>query len=371
MIKYSSYKTSEVIDKLGVGYYFSDLHICTIRGNKVLAFDGTNGLKLSLDEGRTYGVTKVIVGMGNIITRSKIYPNGNIMWADHTKCYYSTDNLATYNESTIMALGGGTFTPTTYDNFKQLIYDNEVIINDVLVDIWGNYSIEAGTEYDNINAWYTIDSGITIKSCFKAGVSLSSQASRHIHTLNYNSADSTFWMHTGDGIYNDCYWNKGTYDTATDIWTWQNMKSATQFTPYKSLGMIFNSPYALWGSDVAVIVPGLQGIYKALYTEMLDQSKIVKIFSTLNEICTVLDYGNGYYLATEIDTKNIHYSNDYGDTWTTYTITDGPLLNVSNGIIICNSGMATDSRWIKMEINEDGEVYRDFTKGKVLMLRIK
>jgi hypothetical protein len=376
MIRYSSYK-SQSITITGVGYHFSDLHLCTTKGDKILAFDGVGVLSLSLDKGATYPITLDLTGICNIITRARIYPNGNIMWANHTKCFYSTDDLATYHESTVLDINGDPFVPTTYDNFKVITNIEDVIINGIVIDVWGNYSILAGTQDDNINCWYTIDSGVTIKSCFKAGVSLSGQAFRHIHAVNFISVDNSFWMHTGDGSSGktDCFWNKGTYNTVTDTWTWENKKAGQIIDLCKSTGFAYYNGYVYWGSDSSS--EGYKGIYKCLYSDILDESKYVKVVDTTGTYGQIVSFfggANGVIIANEVLLKRLHISVDFGATWSVYDLTGGVTLDADLGMY-CAATPANSDGYYRYEIAEpypaEGYNFVDLTKGQVLMLRVK
>ena len=372
MIKYSSYSAVKNIILTGLGYYFAPANskICATREDKILKFDGVGILSLSIDGGRNYTKTLDLTSICSIITRAKFYANGNIMWANHTKCYYSEDNLSTYHESTIVALGGGAFTPSTFDNFVQYNNDNPVIINGIEIDIWGCYSVEIGTQNDNINAWYTIDGGQTIKSCYKAGTSIGGQTCQHIHAINYCDIDDSFWMQTGDGAAgaSNCHWNKGTYNAGTDTWTWVNVMSSNGGGYHKTVGMYFYNGYVYWGSDCT---DGLnKGVYKCLYTEITDNTKYVKILATTGVTQGFYTTPEGVMIADEFGGKQFHISLDRGLNWTKYTLTDLPDLNTTWNSYF-PSMPSNNNGYYKKEIPQLGEAGRNIFSGINLMIRIK
>jgi hypothetical protein len=378
MIKYSSYSGVKPISLIGLGYYFTtDVgHICATRGDKMLRFDYTTCiLSLSIDGGRTIFKSLDLTGICTIVTRAKIYANGNIMWADHTKCYYSSDNIATYHLSTIIAIDGGAFTASTYDNFSQLVYEPPLILNGIEIDIWGNYSIAAGTQGVNINCWYSVDSGITIKSCYKSGVSISGQYCDHIHVINYCPIDNSFWMQTGDGNASavDCHWNKGSYNALTDTWTWTNVKSGDNTSFYKTGGFIFVGDYVFWVSD-ATGDSNKFGIYKCLYSGITDSANYQRIVTT-DRVCQGM-YGDsdGVMLTGKFNGatngQTIYISQDFGVTWTPYTLTNAPVLDGTfNGYLSCMP--KNNDGYYKFQVPKLGTTGNDIYKWANLMLRIK
>jgi hypothetical protein len=385
MIKYGSY-SSKSITVAGIGYHFSTLHICSIRGNKQLAFDeSTNTMKLSLDNGLTYPYTLNLTGVCDQIKRSKIYANGNIMWANDQNCYYSTDNLATYHTSTVLGIDGLTFVPSTYDNFKQLIHDEEILINAVQIDVWGCYSIETDTQYANMNVWYTIDSGITIKSCFKYGVTLGGQKFRHVHSVNYCPIDGSFWMRVGDAQdlasgatqFLNNFWNRGFYNWGTDSWTWENRVTGGSNYPPAGVGFVTVNGNVFWGTECTT---GSGGVWKAAYSDFMSSTwgaydlpvpNQIQKFSDVDQGIVGLYKNSNVIIATDYQVKCLHISVDYGETWTKYTLIGGPALMSGLGAYHCCIG-PDQNGYFKFEIVAASDVnYRDFTKGTVLMLRVK
>jgi hypothetical protein len=368
-ITYGSYTNPATISLTGLGYHFSTLHICTMRGDKILAFDDVGKLSLSLNGGRTYPIVLDLTGVCNIITRSKIYPNGNIMWASHTVCYYSTDNLATYHIATVLGIDGLTFVPSTYDNFRSAHECNhDVIINGVLVDIWGCYSVDSPPEDTNMNAWYTTDYGVTVKSCFKAGVTLST-AFQHVHRFDHCYVDDAFYLQVGDGHSSTlCHWFKGSYNTSTDAWTWSDFKSSAEYGTFDTLGMLFYNGVAYWGQDGPKST--YAGVYKCNYSDLAAGSytKLFELVDGTDQNVEFFGDSTGLLLCSEWNTGRINYSTDFGVTWNQITPTGGP--SMAGGGYYCASMFKNNDGYLRFEIAQASEGTH-WTKGTVLMLRVK
>ncbi len=353
MIKYSPY-TSNIIALHGIDYFFSDIHISAVRDSKRLAFnDTTQVLSLSLNNGSTYPITLNLTGVCSIITRAEFYANGNISWSDQTKCYYSTDNLATYHEATVLGIDGNAFTASSYDNFEPFDKHKPVVVNGTEIDIWGCYSIEAGTQYDNINVWMTIDSGVTIKSIFKAGVTLGI-GFRHCEFTTWNPIDNTLWFSTGDSAkppdyLPDCYIIKG-----SNVWD-DALRSFTIVAGPSSMldinhitGLAFFDQYAFFGTEMGTN----NGIYRCLYTDLdkLDTpAKSTKVEPVLG-YCAILHYwdesgliiASGYEHADAGEGYHIYWSSDKGVTWTDEYLIGGPELSSDLGMVFGFGQRAND-----------------------------
>jgi hypothetical protein len=367
MITYGSYSA---VKRGSVGglktYYFTtfDGHICTLLGNKWLRYNGTTKvLSLSLDGGSTYTKSLDLTGVCDLISRSKIYANGNIMWANQTKCYYSTDNLTTYHESTVKNISGGTFVSGTYDQFKGLeCHNRNNIIGGVEIDVWGAYTIDDS----EVNAWYSIDSGITIKSCFRINTSLGGLAFRHFESIDYDPINNLWWASIGDG--GDSGWLKGIYNQILDTWIWTKEKGYVDVgNRWHTSGSFFSlNGYVYWASDSGT---AYHGAWKSPITGMLDEANYTKI----ETVPQVLDnwYGNelGVMFANEFPTTKVHLSYNMGVTWETITLTGGPSVG-SSGFYFSAHG-PDDNHWYRMEIQEDNtEPEYNSATGIVAMLQI-
>ena len=217
--------------------------------NMLVAYDGSN-LFLSTDGGHSYSKGFSIENI-EIIKYVHLFSNGNILFADHLKCYYSHDWLG-YRESTLLAQDNSPFVPYSLkDNFscykkgsvKQLVGGVEMLV-------WGNYSTASESEFNDFTkVWYTKDFGVTVKKAYNFNTPTTLKC-RHIHNVDFNPSDSSFWIQTGDE--NDYFgtvmthWLKGTYDLITDAWTFTDFASGIAF---KSTNMIFKEPYVYFSND--------------------------------------------------------------------------------------------------------------------------
>lgn len=376
IISYATDKTSADLKKVltytndiggyhEITYEFETDHICTQRNNKTLYFLSGRYLKLSLDYGSSYVNTIDLNGITNIITFARIYPNGNIVFASHTKVYYSTDNLATYAESTVTGIDGNPFVPTTYTNFRALNYHEDVTIGGQFIDVWGTYSTEVGTVDDNINIWETTDYGVNIKSVWKRNTTLPALTVRHIHSAAYNPTDSSFWFISGD-VLGDCHWIKGVRNMGTGAWTFTDVLNNIPNTPQQSISHWFEGDYAYWASE-------FHGLFRCLYTDIADTTKHEKLTRTENFV-SVYDDGNVLTCCyVNVDgtspKKRMMISTDNSKTFYTHDFTGGP------DVTVTWRGYQTIDRknalgYYKVEILQDTEDFVNWTAGTVLMVKI-
>ena len=262
-----------------IDYYFEDRHVCVHRDNKVLFFDGRY-LTLSLDGGETISNTLDLNGVATQIDYAEIYTNGIINFASPTKMYYSDDNIVTYQESTVTGADGNPFTPTTVDNYYCFLLSERVIINGNEINLLGNYSIDEDTAYININAFYTIDSGINWKSFYKVNSTIPVKTFRHIHCINYNSSDGCFYITTGDGgSVSDVHILKASYNWEIDVWTTSVICSNNQLGKLAGIGFDDLNCYA--GSDADTV--SVHGIYKFKFEDLAVLAKYKNIINTSSE----------------------------------------------------------------------------------------
>lgn len=343
-----------------IDYYFSDLHICTQRDNKVLAFNDAGTLMLSNDGGLTYPITKITNPTISIITFAHLFENGNILFADETKCYYSIDNLLTYSQSTTKGISGSNFIPNTVSNFRSSGNDNANINgNEILV--WGNYTLDT-----EVNAWYSIDGGATVKSCYKPGVTLTPSATvpaRHIHAISFNPSDNSFWIQTGDSV-TESGWIKGLYNWETDTWVWTLIR--LDYTYNKSVGIGFIGNYAYWGEDNDTDAKK-SGIYKVLYSDMANPASYVKVCNSLAPIGSFRVTGSEI-IAVPIGFKQVITSTD-GIKFTKHTIKGGESLNSTYGLYFNIQNKNSNGHYL-IDAVTTNETLANYTKGQVIMVKI-
>lgn len=239
-----------------------------------------HSLFLSEDGGASY-LKRLDIPQVSIIKFVHLFQDGKIMFADHQKVYYSHD-WKTYAESVVTDSDGTPFVPSTYDNFS--CYKNgsvPKIVSGTELAVWGNYSTVAGMEYTNrVRTWYTADKGITVKCAYRFNMA-GTAVTRHIHNVDFNPTDSTFWLQTGD-LAAESHWIKGTYTLATDTWTWVIFASGLSF---KSTNMVFKGTDVYWSWDKT---PG--GVVKAPYATLADTLTHTLLYTT-NKDCNFIIVG--------------------------------------------------------------------------------
>lgn len=240
----------------------------------------SNGkLSLSTNGGETFDKSFAIPDI-KAIRFVYLYENGDIMFADHTKVYYSND-WKTFHESKILNEDGTNWQPAkAYDNFTCTHQaDVRSIVNGQEIVVWGNYTIEDGIQYtDNIKVWYSPDHGKTVKCCYVFNTE-DTPSARHVHAVSFDPETSTFWLQTGDEE-TTSHWIKGKYDTSADKWSWTRFADGMHF---KTTNMVFRDGYVYWSWDTT---PG--GVVKASVAEMGNISKHEILFQTKNDCVGVV-----------------------------------------------------------------------------------
>lgn len=249
-------------------------------------------LYLSQDQGQSYGPGLSIHDLGTI-TFIHVFENGNLLICDEQQAYYSED-WQTLNESTVLDIDGNPLVPTEKDNFTLIASFDRQIVDGVEIKAWGNYSTEPGVEYDNINVWYTADYGKTVKSTIKFGTSgngpISELETRHVHGVDFNAEDETFWLQTGDHD-DEPIVAKGIYDLEKDTWEWDLIG---QGQDYKWSNVIFYEGYAYFNLDYS---PD-GGVMRAEYEDIGDVSKHKRLLTTPNDAVNMIMGERGDMVVT-------------------------------------------------------------------------
>jgi hypothetical protein len=355
-------------------YYFESLDVCTTRGKKILIFDPVAKLlKLSIDNGATYPYTMSTNGILTLVQRAHIYSNGNILFAQNDKCWYSMDNLATYHESTVTGEDGNPFVPSAVDNFRctaEIQYLSIYGYDDF--DLFGTYSTTTDPQDVNINLWITKDSGVTLKSIFKAGVTLvggATKTMRHIHAITYFPDTDEFVLTSGD-TGTDSHWIRGKYNSITDVWTWTLMASGADYS-VPSLHQY--DGYVYWAGDASAWV----GIWRCLYADILDNTKWERISATslINKRDTngPFDDMNGMMIEQDLyvnsgDIACYHITIDRGKTWIRHDFVHSITFTTYGGFYPITP--AKDDGYMKAEIQESTETLPIYEGGQTLMFRI-
>lgn len=365
-------------EEIELDYYYSDIHWATTRDDKVFAFDEDNSLlKLSLDGGDTFGISKDVSGVIEIIEMAHIFANGNILFCDETKAYYSDDNLATYQECTVLDIAGDPFVPTTYSNFYAPKRDAYIDIDGTEHLFWGNYTAEDSTEYININIWHSKDNGVTLRSVYQCGVTIpdgeaAALDARHSHGATYDPATGDVWLLFGDWA-DECQFLKtkeGT-DFDTETFVWDLLQLAGSGSRFKACGLAFIDDDVIWQAD-ATSEAYENGIYRCKKTEIGDISKSVKIVETST------NGGNGFFsdhdkiiIAVVAGGNYLLISKDGGQSFHFKILTGGPdtesAITRTNYLAIMPKN---SDGYHKSDIYEDDETQDNRTKGVCLMLKI-
>lgn len=307
---------------------FSNLSsLITTWDNKYLAF---NKSKIFLFEilGNKIYLKSIKVPEIKEIRFAYIFKSGNILFCDHNTAYYSHDNLKTYHKSTVLDTDGREYLTNNLGNFFNLVIDGRQIIDGKEIRVWGNY-----TNYgiwqpgimrsEQVQVWYTVDEGKTIKVAYKFGSTIPQLKARHIHAVNMCPWDNTFWVQTGD-MTNECHWIQGKYNWEKDAWSWDLKASGDHMSFFKSTGFVFFDNQVYWADDSSD--PQKHGIWKTPYINMtaknIDTKLFEKVFDTDKEIIELVGNNEGHMIASQYfksdDNKyKIFNTYDGGQTWST------------------------------------------------------
>ena len=330
--------TDEFLNYANLVSDFSNLtKVITSWDNKLLAFDNSKLFLFQILDNKIY---LKFLKVPNIekISFAYIFKSGSILFCDYQNAYYSQDNLTTFHKSKVLDIDGQPFAANDHGNFFSLIIDNRQIIDGKEIRVWGNYSNygvwEPGVKRsEQVQVWYTIDEGKTIKAAYKFGYNNPEIRYRHIHAVNMCPWDNSFWVQTGD-MSNECHWIQGNYNFENDSWTWDVIASGDQMSNYKSTGFVFRDNYVFWADDSSD--PVKHGIWKTKYSNLtsgnINSELFEKVFSTDKEIGMMIGNSEGLMLASQYFKSNdnrykIFSSFDGGLTWKTIN-TSLQILNI-------------------------------------------
>lgn len=340
-LAFDELKPIEAVTTEDVDFYwkYSSFHVDFERESKSLALMN-DYIRLSVDGGSTYP-TKIYFEGTDDIGMSYIFSNGNIIWATKDKIYISTDNLASYSEITVKDTDGTNWTPTgDGENFRVINVDRFVDISGVEYLVWGNYGNVNSTNQTNV--YYTVDSGVNIKIAYSFDNGALPVDCRHVHAVNFNPNDSSFWVQTGDYI-NDCNWIKGVYDSELDEWVFSLEKLGSEDDYSKTAGMYFTATDMYWGSDCTDDT-NKRSIFKVPIADIKDENEYVKLYGAENEIISNFKMNSDGEIVSNTSGEEELYlliSNDYGSTINKKTIT--PPVSDANSHRIGNKN--TDDWW--------------------------
>jgi hypothetical protein len=284
-IKYcNDYVFTDTYENDYIYWKYESNAIITARGNSQVKWENaaTDKLYLSLDNGATYPYSINSPQNGQVPRFAHIFANGNIYVAFTTKIYLSTDNLTTINEVIVKDVNGDIFVGTS-ESFFSVEKDKYVSINGVELLAFGSYQEDVGSETVNVNVFYTIDSGVTLKSFYLADTTSPDLPARHIHAVIHNPSDDSFWFLTGDNnapATNECNIIKSVYDWDLDSWTCTKLYGSG--TLYK-LGMIGFFGDNIVATDDDTSSGTYWGIWKCAIDELSDKSNVEVVYKISKE----------------------------------------------------------------------------------------
>lgn len=244
-------------------------------------------IRLSRDAGKSWGNWLSIDDVG-FIRFIHVFKNASVLICNDTQAFYSTD-WKSIKKSNVYDVDGQlyrndapfhNFSAYTHDGIRQIIDGKEIIC-------WGTYSNEAHNDGFTPRIWYSSDMGKTIKCAFRFGKSIAQNTSeayhvRHVHCVNFNAMDKSFWAQTGDAP-NESMWLKGTYDHLTDSITWNLIGQGRN---YLTASLYFDKEYVYAAWEVSN-----GGIFRVRYEDILNEKKREMVFSTTPDLANVLIVG--------------------------------------------------------------------------------
>jgi hypothetical protein len=241
--------------------------------------------------------------------------------------------------------------------------------------VWGAYT--SVNEYQGkVNAWYTTDRGVTVKSFYHFSGNYTSVSVAHVHAVSYNSIDGSFWIQTGDGQdgYPTCRIDKAVYNSETDEWTVTALAAGDIDSFYKVTGMAFYDDYVIWSGDSSVKT----GVWKSKLATYTDSSKYeeldkMDINGTITRTYGITFFSDKYGVVI-VGVQNQPYlliSTDKGKTWQYHHILGLPALSTQVGLRLCTVHPRNADGNYLIHINAEGELSSvDWILGKMLLLKI-
>lgn len=302
-------------------------NIITTWDNKYLAFNNSKLFLFQIEGNKIYLRTLNVPEIEKI-EFAYIFKSGNILFCDSKNAYYSHDNLLTFHKSNILDVDGNQYSANDHGSFFSLCIDDRQIINGKEVRVWGNYTNygqwqPGASRSEQVQVFYTIDEGVTIKVAYKFGFSRPELSSRHVHAVNMCPWDNSFWVQTGDGV-NECHWMQGKYDWENDTWNWNLVASGDELSFSKSTGFVFHDGFVFWSDDSSD--PKKHGIWKTPYSNLvsndIDTMLFEKALDIDKEIAMLVGNREGLMIASQYfksadNRYKVFLSNDAGLTWQT------------------------------------------------------
>ena len=272
-------------------------------------------ISLSRDGGVSYHRS---IEVGDIdLLHVHVFEDESLFFADHGACYYSHDWEA-FHESTVLDIDGEEFVPYTLhhftmnmgaDTYRQIVDGQEMLV-------WGNYCYQGYSEYESVNVWYTTDRGETVKTAYSFRPTEADDGSgrlytRHVHNVNFNPSDNTFWLQTGDFIRNGVdqrHVLKGVYSFEDDRWEWELVGSGYEFK-WTSVVFVGEDIYFAWDVPTG-------GVVRVPYHLAGDTDAHDLVLATENDCLAIIKSHDDEFIVIQApyggddDARNLYYSPD-------------------------------------------------------------
>jgi len=321
--------------------------LVAVSGSKYLFKDGNN-LYFSADKGLTYGSAFDISTLATLSLSDKFYftPTGAIIFIPiGRKVFRSADNNTTWAECSYKDTNGAPFIfhtpvnpayPGNYFNPMDGWYAGSQML------IIGDYANGTGTGAAPVIIWYSIDDGITWKVGYEFGQNpfysdngtanggtggnlLGNPANplkvRHIHGVNRNPFDHSYWFFTGDGNTQN-QWMKGVYDSISDSWNWTALKSAanTNAERFRTINIVFKD-----ANTIIASADGFDASGEIMWTVPINDLNTLSSWIPINfpkktaSIYWFRGFADGRLIAfNNASPIECYYSLDWGTTWTRF-----------------------------------------------------
>lgn len=311
-------------------YYRTDITEDSINGNYVLAFRDSEVL-LSDDAGVTYKYRNCF--WGKRIDVSKVFNDGSVLFGTSDAIFYANNQLVAINQSSILNLAGQPYSPVyrKAGNYRQIIPSDKSVVNGIDLFTWVSY-VNVSESAAPTNVYATIDKGATVKITYQFGQNSNYEnlgnpdnplTVRHGHVINFNSANSKFYMQTGDGltVVDDCRWLEGVYNSTNDTWTWTQVANGGAASVFKSAGLAFYGNDLYVGSDTTGD-NAKWNILKGDYSDIANTSKYTRIYVGTQVVSSMKDLGSGVMVQGTSASRVITLTKNQGTSYLTDTITD-------------------------------------------------
>ncbi len=306
-----------------------------------------NKLKRSSDDGVTFDEEIDVSSIATTVTSIKsvyVFITGDLLIFRGNSCYYSKD-WDTLSESVLIDELGSpwNYELNGYPAFSQFLSakKHRPVIehegDEIEILMFATYGTPT-------NLWYTINGGETIQCVYRfrnirtgiypanPGVGINNYTILHVHSVDFNPADNSHYVQTGDhriwdaerGEYiNECFVLKFTYNPVTDSWADSVIGNGFE---YKWCNAIFDANTVYWSWDYN---PG-GGVMKSLISELSDISKHERVLEIENDcICVVANdtemIATILFPGSPMPNKNFYYTPNYKTSEPVWHLIEGEI----------------------------------------------